>query len=70
MKNNLLVISLLLSFCNGQLTVGDTIPEWLGLPYCSNNETEGDSLYLHDFNGDANELSQHHIIWITIVTSW
>ena len=52
------------------MQVGDTIPEWMGLEICSNYELEGDSLFLHDFNGANNELCQHYIIWITIVTSW
>tara|TARA_Y100001970_G_scaffold96766_1_gene121827 strand:+ start:1002 stop:1238 length:237 start_codon:yes stop_codon:yes gene_type:complete len=58
------------TICFGQMQVGDTIPEWMGLEICSNYELEGDSLYLHDFNGATNELGQHYIIWITIVTSW
>lgn len=65
-----LTILFLFSICYGQLGVGDTIPEYMGLPYCSNNETDSDSLFLHDFNGATNELGQHHIIWITIITSW
>ncbi|SVE19656.1 uncharacterized protein METZ01_LOCUS472510, partial [marine metagenome] len=65
-----LIIIPILSICYGQLTVGDTIPEYMGLPYCWNNDTESDSLYLHDYNGATNELGQHSIIWLTIITSW
>jgi len=68
-KRYLLLFSFV-SICFGQLQVGDIIPDDMGLPYCCNNEIEGDSLFLHDYNGETNALGQHYVIWLNIFTSW
>ena len=70
MKNNLLVISLLLSICYGQIGVGDTIPSGFGLPWCANNSTDNDSLFLDDYNGAINEYGSYSGIWWMTFTSW
>ena len=71
MKKKLLIASLSLAICFGQeLGVGDTVPSNFGLPWCANNETENDSLFLHDYNGATNGAGQHSVIWLMIFTSW
>jgi len=65
---------LLLSFfsiCHTQsLDVGDTIPSGFGLPWCANNPTENDSLFLDQFNGAINDGGAYSVIWIMVFTSW
>jgi len=68
-KNIILVF--LMSVCYGQtLQIGDVIPESLGLPYCFNNGTGNDSLLLHDFNGETNEMGQYSVILLNFFASW
>ncbi len=53
-----------------QLGVGDYIPGYISLPYCSNNFTGNDSLNIYDFNGDINESGEHFVIWLVLFSSW
>lgn len=66
-----LTLVLLISVYYGQtLQIGDVIPDSLGLPYCFNNGNGEDSLLLHDFNGETNEMGQHSVILLTFFASW
>ena len=75
MNNKIFIISLLLSICYSQeLGVGDTFPNDFGLPWCANNPNENldinDSLYLNVYNCATNELGQHYVIYLMVITSW
>ena len=55
MKNKLItIISFTKPSFSQVYTVGDTAPSDFGLPWCGNNTTGNDSLFL-DFNGALNE---------------
>ena len=71
LKKRYLFILPILSVCYGQsLGVGDTIPTGLGLPWCANNPTDNDSLFLDDYNGAINEYGSYSVIWLMTFTSW
>ena len=71
MKNKLIIISLLLSFCYTQVyNVGDTAPSDFGLPWCGNNPMDDDSLFLSKYNGTINETGRPYVIWMVGFTTW
>ena len=72
MKNKLIIVLLLLlNVSYSQVySVGDTVPSDFGLPWCGNNTTSNDSLFLRDFNGALNESGRPYVIWIMSFTSW
>ena len=75
MKNNIFILSIILSICPAQeLGVGDTIPSDFGLPLCANEPNEymmvNDSLYLNAYNGATNALGQYYVMWLKLFTSW
>ena len=71
MKNKIIIISLFLSFCYTQVyNVGDTAPSDFGLPWCGNNPTDDDSLFLSRYNGAINETGRPYVIWMMGFTTW
>lgn len=70
LKKHYLTLSLLLSIGFGQLQVGDTVPDSFGLPWCANNQSSIDSLYLGQFNGSTNQSVGQSVIWLMFFTSW
>ena len=69
--NKYLFLFFFTSIFYGQtLGVGDTIPSGLGLPWCANNSTSSDSLFLDDYNYQVNDHGSYSIIVFMTFTSW